>query len=497
MNGMRQGWLVTRREFRERARSRAFLASVALMAVAVAAMLIIPALFKPGGGPRDVGLTGPAPPGLAVTIAAQAHAAGITARVHHYGSLAAGEQAVRQGRLDVLVARAQLLEWQGRADVQLKAVVTGAIQLVTVRERAAAAGLRPQAAAALFAPVPVRSTELGHVAGRTPADELAVTVMTGVLLFCISIFGSMVLTGVLEEKASRVVEVLLARVPARALLAGKITGIGLLGLAQIGVAALAALVAVTAAGSIDIPAIRGSVLAWAVVWFVLGYALYATVYGALGSLGSRAEDAQSVAGPASFVLIAAYFASFFMITQPASAAAKAISYFPLTAPFAMPGRIAMGATVWWEPVLAVVLALATIIGLVQLAGRLYTNAILHSGPRLSLKAAWQGTTTTPAPTATGSAPSTAQAGTRTTTSLRQKARALTGGRRTTMTTTDLASHRLLITVLTGTGVALGIVVAILTSDVIIGVIAGTVFIALAIQTVKLWVGRAGPPPAPR
>jgi ABC-2 type transport system permease protein len=496
MNGMRQGWLVTRRELRERARSRAFLASVALMAVAVAAMLIIPALFKPGGGPRDVGLTGPAPPGLAATIAAQAQGAGLTARVHRYASLAAGEQAVRQGTVDVLVAGAQHLEWQGRADPQLKAVVTGAIQLVTVRERAAAAGLRPQAAAALFAPVPVRSTELGHVAGRTPADELAVTIMTGVLLFCISIFGSMVLTGVLEEKASRVVEVLLARVPARALLAGKITGIGLLGLAQIAVTALAALIAVTAAGSINIPAIRGAVLAWAVVWFVLGYALYATVYGALGSLGSRAEDAQSVAGPASFVLIAAYFASFFMITQPASAAAKAISYFPLTAPFAMPGRIAMGATAWWEPVLAVVLALATIIGLVRLAGRLYTNAILHSGPRLSLKAAWQGTTT-PAPTATGSAPSTAQAGTRTTMSLRQKARALAGGRRTTMTTTDLASHRLLITVLTGTGVALGMVVAILTSDVIIGVIAGTVFIAMAIQMVKLWAGRPGPPPAPR
>jgi ABC-2 type transport system permease protein len=87
----------------------------------------------------------------------------------------------------------------------------------------------------------------------------------------------MVLTGVLEEKASRVVEVLLARIPARALLAGKITGIGLLGLAQIGVTALAALVAVTAVHSIDVPAVRGPVLAWALVWFVLGYTLYATL----------------------------------------------------------------------------------------------------------------------------------------------------------------------------------------------------------------------------
>jgi len=111
---------------------------------------------------------------------------------------------------------------------------------------------------------------------------------------------------VLEEKGSRVVEVLLARIPARALLAGKIAGIGLLGLAQIAVTALAAFIAVTAVGSIDIPAIRGTVLAWAVVWFVLGYALYATLYGALGSLGSRAEDAQAVAGPVMVFLPVAY-----------------------------------------------------------------------------------------------------------------------------------------------------------------------------------------------
>ncbi|MBO0817046.1 MAG: ABC transporter permease, partial [Actinobacteria bacterium] len=398
MNGVRQGWLVTKREIRERARSRAFLASVALMVVTVAATLLIPAVLKPGGGTKDIGLTGRAPATLAATIKQQAHTAGLTARIHHYAHLAAGEQAVRQGHVDVLVSGAQQLEWQGRADQQLKTVLTGAIQLVTVRERAAAAGLSPQAAVALLAPVPVSSVELGHVAGRSPADETAVVVMTGVLFFCIAIFGAMVLNGVLEEKASRVVEVLLARIPARALLAGKIAGIGLLGLAQIAATALAALIAVTAADAIDIPAIRGSVLAWAVVWFVLGYALYATVYGALGSLGSRAEDAQAVAGPVMVLLPVAYFASFFMIAQPASAAARVISYVPLTAPMAMPGRIAMGATAWWEPVLAVVLTLATIIGLVQLAGRLYTGAILHSGPALSLKDAWRSAVTPgPAP----------------------------------------------------------------------------------------------------
>jgi ABC-2 type transport system permease protein len=484
MNGVRPGWLVARREMRERSRSRAFLISLVLMAVIVAAMLVVPALLSSGGGARNIGLAGSAPPALAAAIAGQADAAGMMARVHHYASVAAGEQAVRQGRADVLVAAAQRLEWPGRADPQLKAVVTSAIQLVTVRERAAAAGIGPGAAASLLAPVPVTSVELGHVAGRSPADETAVTVMTLVLFFCISIFGSMVLTGVLEEKASRVVEVLLARIPARALLAGKIAGIGLLGLAQIGVTALAALIAAAAVPSIHLPAVRGAVLAWAVVWFVLGYALYATVYGALGSLGSRVEDAQSVAGPVMVILPVAYFASFLMIAQPASAAARAISYFPLTAPMAMPARIAMGAAAWWEPVTAAILTLATTAALVLLAGRLYTNAILHTGPRLSLKDAWH-TTTSPGPGATG-------AGSHATQTLPRMARAATGGR-TTMTRTDLSSHRLLITILTGAGIALGIAVAVLTSDVILGVIAGAGFIAVALEMVRLWTDHPGPP----
>jgi len=460
MNGLRQAWLVARREMRERSRSRAFRASVVLMIVAVAAVLILPALLKPDGT-RDIGVTGPAPAALAATIGQQARAAGITARVHPYASLGPGEQAVRDGRLDVLVAGVQRLEWRGQPDEQLKAVVTGAIQLATVRERAGAAGISPGALAALLAPVSVTSVQLGSVPGRSPGDETAVLIMTGVLFFGISVFGQMVLTGVLEEKASRVVEVLLARIPARTLLAGKITGIGLLGLAQLGLTALAALVAVAAMPSIDVPAVRGTVLAWALIWFVLGYALYATVYGALGSLGSRVEDAQSVAGPVMIAMVVAYFASFLMIGQPDSAAAKAISYFPLTAPMAMPGRIAMGATAWWEPVAAAALTLAAIAGLVRLAGHVYTSAILHSGSALSLRDVWSH-----------------EAGTAT-------------------TGTDLAGHRMLVTVLTGAGVVLGVTVAVFTHDVIIGVTAGAGFIAVATQMVRLWSRRTGPPVAHR
>jgi ABC-2 type transport system permease protein len=217
--------------------------------------------------------------------------------------------------------------------------------------------------------------------------------MTIVLFVAISTYGNLVLSGVVEEKSSRVVEVLLARMPARNLLAGKVAGIGLLGLAQFAVTALVAVVAMVIVDSVDVPAARGTVLAWVVAWFVLGYALYAVVYGVLGSLASRTEDAQSVAGPVIAVLIAGYFVSFAAVGDPDSTLAVVASFLPPTAPLAMPNRIAMGATAWWEPAIAVALTLAAIAALVRLGGRVYAGAILHSGPTLRLRDAWQATGT--------------------------------------------------------------------------------------------------------
>ena len=455
MNSVRQSWLVAVREMRERSRSRAFLASVILVAVLVAGTIALPSLLDTGGGPKDVGTTGLVPTELSRAIQAQSDAIGIETRIHPFDNLAAGEEAVRDGNVDVLVVDAQRLEWRRQADEQLKAVVTGAIQLVAVRERAEAAGISPDDLLAMVAPVPVDNVELGQVAGRGPDDETAAFVLTLVLFMAISTYGAMVLSGVVEEKSSRVVEVLLARMPARNLLAGKIAGIGLLGLAQMAVTALAALVAVTTLDSVDMPAARGSVIAWAVVWFVLGYALFATVFGALGSLASRTEDAQSVTGPVTVVLIAAYMVSFATVGSPYTTWARVVSWFPATAPLAMPNRIAMGAATWWDPVVAVVLTLAAIAGLVVFGGRVYAGAVLHTGPALKLRDAWRGT------------PSTRTS----------------GGRKATRTrkTTERVANDVLI----GLGVAIGALLFALTHDFIVGLAAGAAFYAVASTAVMM------------
>jgi ABC-2 type transport system permease protein len=390
MTGVRQGWLVALREMRERGRSRAFVATLIVSLLVIVGLIVVPALAESGGGPKDVGLTGATPARLSQAISSQGEVAGTTVRLHRYAALDLGEDALRNGDVDVLVVSGRRLEWQGKRDEQLRGVVTSAIQQVAIVDRAAAAGLAPEQLLAIVAPVPVQNVEIGFVAGRSVDDETATMVISVLLLTAIITYGNLVLTGVAEEKASRVVEVLLARMPARSLLTGKVAGIGLLGFGQFAITALAAFVALMFVDTVDIPAAGGGVLAWAVVWFLLGYALYAMAYGALGSLASRTEDAQSVAGPVSYALLGGYWASFVAISaDPEGPWSLVLSYFPPTAPLAMPARIALGLAAWWEPFLAALLTLAAIVALVRLGGRIYERSILHMGSTLQLRDVWR------------------------------------------------------------------------------------------------------------
>ena len=329
MSGLRQGWLVARREVRERSRSKGLWAGTAIMLLVVVAAIVVPALAETDKVTRDVGFAGAIPAELSSVVTEHGKAVDVTVRVHRYDDVVAGEAAVRDEDIDVLVVDAQRLKWRGEADERLRALLTGAIQLVAVQERAAAAGITPHELAALAAPVPVENEELGIAAGRSPDDEMAAYAMSLLLLFAMATYGQLVLTGVVQEKSSRVVEVLLARMPARTLLAGKVTGIGLIGFTQFAVTALAALIATLAVDAVDIPAIGGDVLAWVVVWFLLGYAIYAMAYGAFGSLASRTEDASSIAAPVTTLLLVGYWASLIVVSgDPEGGWARLVSYSP-------------------------------------------------------------------------------------------------------------------------------------------------------------------------
>ena len=113
MNGVRQGWRVAKRELRERSRSRAFLASLAIMVIAVVGVIALPALLDTSGGTKDVGVTGPTPATLTATINGQGNAVGTKIRVHNYETVTEGERAVRAGK-QARVAATRRRATQGR-----------------------------------------------------------------------------------------------------------------------------------------------------------------------------------------------------------------------------------------------------------------------------------------------------------------------------------------------------------------------------------------------
>lgn len=388
IGGLRQMRLVAGREMRERARSKAFRIAWAAVSLGVIAVIVLPSVLSKHKV-KQVGLTGSAPSGLTALIEQGAARSSLTVRTQPYDSVAAGEAAARKGTIAVLLVDGQRLEWKREADAQLRAVIVEAVQVASIRDRGAALGLDATAVSGLLAPVSVQEFNL-EPPSRPKDDIEAASIATIILFIAVTTYGSLVMTGVLEEKSSRVVEVLLARIPARSLLAGKVLGIGTLGLLQLVGTAAVALVTLSRVHTVSIPAVRPVALAWIIVWFALGYTFFAVIYGALGSLATRVEDAQSAAAPMTFLLLIGYFLSLASVSNPDVLLARIGTFIPFTAPFVAPMRVGLGAAAWWEPVVAAILTAASIWGLVVAAGRLYSGAVLHIGQRVGFRQAWRG-----------------------------------------------------------------------------------------------------------
>ena len=205
----------------------------------------------------------------------------------------------------------------------------------------------------------------------------------------LAVYGQWVVSGVVEEKNNRVVELILSTVRPRHLLAGKVIGIGLLGLAQLALDRRPRR-RPARRRRLRRPAALGGSLALVVPWFALGFALYAVAYAAAGALASRQQNAETAGQPVTYTLLAAYFAGYVAVSANASGLlANVLTVFPLTAPLVLPARSALVGVPLWEHALAVVLVLASIYALVRFAGRVYAHGLLHSGPRLGARAAWR------------------------------------------------------------------------------------------------------------
>ena len=390
MTGTRRAWLVARREWNQRAGSPAFRISTLLSAAIVVALIVLPEMYGAGVEPtRTVGLVGGSSSQVPGILQAAGKQFDITVRTRAFADEAAGQRALRSGDVDVLLVDQRALVWKAEPDDRLRAIVTSTVGAVEQQQAIDDLGLTPEQAHQLLEPPELASRSLEPFTKERSARVALAMIGLALLLMAISIYGGFLLMGVVEEKSSRVVEVVLSRLRPTELLAGKIAGIGLVGLAQLAVVATSALVALALSGGAEVPQTTPGTIGWIVFWFVLGYGFYAVLYAAAGSLVSRQEEAQSMTFPIVAVLLVGYFFAMAAAESPDGLGALIGSFVPPTAPMVMTVRIAHGGVPWWQIVLSVALMLATIYGMVQLAGRIYAGAVLRIGRRVKLKEAWR------------------------------------------------------------------------------------------------------------
>lgn len=387
----RRPWLVAHREWNQRARSRAFLISTAISVLIVVALIVVPEMYGGGVKPtRTVGVVGESSSQLPALFRTFGDRLGLTVKTRTFADEAAGRTALRSGDVSVLLVDQRALVWKAETDDQLEAIVASAVQAVDQQQAIADLGLTPDQAQRLLQPPELSSTSLEPVTKERSA-RAALGIIGMVLLFmAIAFYGGFLLVGIVEEKSSRVVEVLLSRLRPTELLAGKILGIGLVGLAQFAVVAASALVALRLSGNTLAPETTPSTIGWVLFWFVLGYGFYSVLYATAGSLVSRQEEAQSIQFPVTAILLAGYLFAFTAAESPDSASSIVASLFPPTAPMVMIVRLANGAVPWWQIVLSIALMVITMYAMVQLAGRIYSGAVLRIGRRVRLKEAWRG-----------------------------------------------------------------------------------------------------------
>lgn len=378
--------LVAAREVRQRLRSKAFRISTVIAVLIVVAAIVVPKARSGTAHVYTVGVVGGSTGVEREVVDDAARVAGVRAAVVGVLGVDDGRRQLLSRRLDVLIDGAQLL-------VRLRVIPDGSgrsrfVQAlsegVRLRSGLAAQGVSPdQANAAIHTPpVPVEALEQPKTDDTAKSTAFFGIVLLFVLL---SQYGYVILSGVIEEKATRVVEVLLSALRPRELLFGKVIGIGVTALVQASAIITAALVSASAVGSNFLSGKSPATAGWTVVWFLLGYAFYCSAYGAIGSLVSRQEDAQNASFPVQLPLLVAYFTSFSVVLgNDVSPLVRVFAFLPPTAPISMPALIGAGAVSTPEILLSLALEVAATALLVRVAGTIYARAILHTGRRLKV-----------------------------------------------------------------------------------------------------------------
>jgi ABC-2 type transport system permease protein len=259
-------------------------------------------------------------------------------------------------------------------------------------------GVGAEEAGRLFAPVSLET----RVVGDGPADQetasesWALTYVLVLLLYAtVILYGTYLATGVIEEKSTRVVEILISTVRPFHLMLGKVLGLGAVALFQYALWVGTGFVLLLAAGSqeslelgpltLEFSQVDPWMLLAFLVFFVLGFFSYAGLFAAGGSLVSRTEDAQQVTGPLSFVVVIVFFVSMYALDNPDGPVAVAFSLIPVLSPIVMFVRVAVGEPPLWQVLLSVGLSGLAILALIALAAKVFRAGVLMYGKGISLR----------------------------------------------------------------------------------------------------------------
>lgn len=356
---MKGVWLVALREMKVRARTKSFLIGLVASALLVVGITLIPAAFGGDDKPKVAVVGTRLPTGDQVEYVPAA-------------DRAAAEKAVLDGEVEAAVIDGKTVLAKGNLDSELGFLLRGAYQQKQISD----AGVNLQ---------DLTVVQIGE-ASETDDARAGIATLITIVLFMLLIFTAIyVAMGVVEEKGSRIVELILVSIRPWQLLGGKIVGLTILGFANLAVIAVAGLVAVAATGqSGSMPPEMTGIILSSLLWFLLGAVFFSAVAAMFASLVSRQEDVNSVLTPMNMVLMAAYFISFFAAQKPDSSAARIFSLIPPFSALVMPVRDAATVVPLWEVALSIGLMLLASVIIVRFAGKIYERAVLRTGARLKL-----------------------------------------------------------------------------------------------------------------
>lgn len=395
-------FLVARRELTTRVRGKVFvigtIVSVALLAVY--AVLQITVFDRIKSTPTfHLAVTATTEP-LAAPIRAAARAQGASLLISTAPSRAAAERELRAGTLDALLtgtAAAPRMVVKSQPASTLHALLVSVARQEALAAELRDAGLDPAAVIARAARVAVPVDVLQPLKPGALQAPIIGALLAFALYIFLGIYGSVIAQGVVAEKASRVIEVLLSTLRPGQLLLGKVLGVGSAGLLQFGIIIACGLALTLPTGILTLPgAAIGGALA-GIVWFVLGFVLYALMLAATASLVSRVEEVSAATIPVTMLLVVAWLLAYVVFIPEISSATAGstpaagvtnlgtvASLIPFFTPILMPIRIAAGVVPAWQVALALLLTLLSVAGIAWIGARVYANSVLHFGVRLRL-----------------------------------------------------------------------------------------------------------------